>query len=307
VRLTGHPRAAVRRAAVQLAARSGRPELPGRLGELAADPDEGVRAAATAAARRLRAAPPPLSFELLGGFAVRRGAWAADDAAWGRRVAQRLVRLLLVRAPDAVAEDDLLEAFWPDKPAGAARHSLQTAISSARRILDVPGAESVLEAGQRSYRLRLRAGDTVDAERFERAAAAALDERGARRRELLAGADAEWGGEPLPEERFADWAVAWRERLVDRHVAVLAALAEEGLRAGDLPGATEVALRLVEADPLGEAGHRTLMVAYARAGRRGHSLRQYLACRRALVDELGVEPAVQTSDLQRRILAGEAL
>ena len=49
------------------------------------------------------------------------------------------------------------------------------------------------------------------------------------------------------------------------------------------------------------------MVGYARAGRRGHALRQYLACRRALVDGLGIEPAQETAALQRLILAGEAV
>ena len=47
------------------------------------------------------------------------------------------------------------------------------------------------------------------------------------------------------------------------------------------------------------------MTAYARAGRTGHALRQYLACRRALVAELGVEPGEETAVLQRRVLAGE--
>ena len=49
------------------------------------------------------------------------------------------------------------------------------------------------------------------------------------------------------------------------------------------------------------------MVAYARTGRTSHALRQYLECRHALVLELGVEPAAETSRLQALILAGEAL
>ena len=49
------------------------------------------------------------------------------------------------------------------------------------------------------------------------------------------------------------------------------------------------------------------MRAFARAGRRGHALRQYLECRRALVDALAIEPAAETASLQRRIMAGEAL
>jgi DNA-binding SARP family transcriptional activator len=49
------------------------------------------------------------------------------------------------------------------------------------------------------------------------------------------------------------------------------------------------------------------MAAYARTDRTSHALRQYLECRRALVVELGVEPSAETSRLQARILAGEAV
>jgi DNA-binding SARP family transcriptional activator len=52
---------------------------------------------------------------------------------------------------------------------------------------------------------------------------------------------------------------------------------------------------------------RALITAYARAGRTGHALRQYLECRRELVERLGVEPAEATSRLQARILAGESV
>jgi DNA-binding SARP family transcriptional activator len=73
----------------------------------------------------------------------------------------------------------------------------------------------------------------------------------------------------------------------------------------DFPAATQAARRLVELDPLDEAAQRALIVAYARSGRRAHALRQYLECRRLLVDDLGVEPSQETAELQRRVLAGE--
>ena len=63
----------------------------------------------------------------------------------------------------------------------------------------------------------------------------------------------------------------------------------------------------MQIDPLNETWQRELIAAYARAGRTSHALRQYLECRRALVDALGVEPAAATSRLQARILAGEAV
>jgi DNA-binding SARP family transcriptional activator len=67
------------------------------------------------------------------------------------------------------------------------------------------------------------------------------------------------------------------------------------------------ARELVAIDPLAEAGHRRLMRVYARAGRRGHALRQFLECRRLLVDELGVEPDTETAALHAAILAGEPI
>ena len=49
------------------------------------------------------------------------------------------------------------------------------------------------------------------------------------------------------------------------------------------------------------------MTAYARAGRTSQALRQFLECRRLLVEELGIEPSSETSALQARILAGESV
>lgn len=257
--------------------------------------------------RRQRTHPdgPPLSFTLLGGFSVTRGGRRVDDAAWERRVAQRLVRFLLLHRERAVNEDELLEVFWADAAADGARRSLHVAISRARRVLDIAGANSVIDATDRLYRLRLRHVDSVDADRFQAAAEAGLRECGAASSDLLERARSLWGGEPLPEERYSDWALGWRERLTDLYTAVLAALADGCLERGELIGAGLRARDLVELDALNEGGHRRLMLAYARSGQRSQALRQFLACRRALVEQLGVEPASETVGLQQRILAGE--
>jgi DNA-binding SARP family transcriptional activator len=303
---TRHPAARVRRAALVAAVTAGHPEGLERVSELADDPDSEVAAAARAAAARLRRDPPALAIRLLGGFEVRRGGWVVDDAAWERRVAQRLVRFLLCRGDEPSSEDDLFEAFWADKPASSARRGLQVAVSAARAVLDPPGADtSRLAAAERSYRLILREADRVDAHDFERAATAALAATGQGRLAALASADALWAGEPLPEERYSDWAIPWRERLVDQYADLLAALADAHADAGDHMAGARAARRLVDLDPLNEAAHRRLIAAYARTGRRGHALRQFLACRRALVAELGVEPGAETAELQRRVLAGD--
>jgi DNA-binding SARP family transcriptional activator len=116
-----------------------------------------------------------------------------------------------------------------------------------------------------------------------------------------------WRGEPLPEDRYASWAAPTRERLIDLYVGVLADLSELESRRGDWVGMVDLARRRLAFDPLDEAAHRDLILAYARSGRRGHALRQFLECRRALVDQLGVEPSAATAELHARVLAGASV
>ena len=267
-------------------------------------PRPAVRAIATEALQHRRDEDAALRFTLLGGFSVTRGCWRADNTAWERRIAQRVVRLLLLHRDGAVGEDEFLDTFWSARPAGSARHCLHVAISCARRVLDLAGTPSVIDASDRIYRLCLRPGDGVDAEEFEAAAQQALTEHGTARMRLLDQALSLWAGEPLPEERYSDWALSWRERLIDLHIAVVAALCDECLGRGDVFVAEMRARELIEIDPLNEGAHRRLMIAHARAGRRNLALRQFLDCRRALVEQLGVEPAAETTRLQQHILAG---
>jgi DNA-binding SARP family transcriptional activator len=308
VGLLDHPIAPVRRAALIPAVGSGDPEAIASLQRLTDDEDSELAEAATGALGRLAGSLPPLRFEVLGGFAVRRGSWLASESDWARPIDARLVRFLLVNAGQPVPEDVIFEALWPDRPVDGARRSLQVSVSRARQVLDPPGADrSAIEAGDRAYRLALGDGAGADADRFQAAAERALASSDSERRPLLERARSLWGGEPLPEERYSDWAASYRERLLDRYIAVLTALCELHEHAGEHLEAAEVARELVDLDPLNEQGHRALMTAYARSGRRGHALRQYLECRRALVDALGIEPAEATSGLQARILAGETV
>jgi DNA-binding SARP family transcriptional activator/tetratricopeptide (TPR) repeat protein len=298
--------AATRAAAIGPAAASGHPVALARVRDLASDPDPAVRAAAEATAERLAQSPPALSFRVFGRFGVRRGQWEIGDGDWERPMVARVVRFLLVNRERSVPEDELFEAFWPDREAAAARRSLQVTVSAARAVLDVPGAPSVLETGSRMYRLRLPASARIDADEFERLARAALAEPpGPRRRTALERADAAWAGEPLPEERYAAWAVVYRERLLDLRRELLRALIAAAERADDSAAAIHAARDLARLDPLDEGARRELIAAYARAGRRADALREFMELRRALVDELGLEPDAETAALHARVLAGE--
>lgn len=305
VALLNHPEAAVRAAALAAAAAAGRPEAIARLAEDDAGEERTTGLPIQDLRARLRRQPPPLAFRTLGRFEIRRGAYTIDGGVWERKVAERLVRFLLTRGGEGVPEDELLEAFWPGKPPASARRGLQTAISSARAVLDLPWEQSRLRVQERSYALTLRDGDRLDAAAFEAAALRALAAIGPERLAAMEAATRLWTGEPLVEERYSDWAASWRERLSSLHADVLGALAEAHGQAGDQAAAARAARALVDLDPLDEHAQRLLMRAYAAAGRRGDALRQFLECRRALVAQLGIEPEAETLALQRRILAGD--
>jgi len=303
-----HPLPEVRRVALSAAMSSGHPGALARLEALAADPDPGVAAAAAAAREGMRRSPPPLTVHLLGGFRVRRATWDFDEGVWGRPLVARLVRFLVIHRESAVPEDLLFDAFWSDKDPAAARRNLAVALSLARKALDVPGSvDSVIHTVGRTHQLRLRPADRVDSDEFELAAAAALAATGPPAVPALARAEALWGGDPLPEERYSDWTFAWRERLIDRYAHVLAELTRAHTNAGRTADAIRLARKCVELDPLNEDAQRELIASYARAGRRNHALRQFLACRRVLVDELGIEPSQETVRLHERVLAGSAV
>jgi DNA-binding SARP family transcriptional activator len=299
-----HESPSVRRAAIKPLLAAAHPQAVRALLRLSEDDDEDVATAAGVALERLRADPPPLAFSVLGGFGLRRGASRIEPAAWKRPGAIRVVSFLLCHRGEFVPEDILLDALWPETSPAKARRSLQVAISQVRLVLDVPRApSSVVRIVERAYRLELGPNDSVDADEFEALATAALAERGVARRELLTRAADIWRGEPLPEESGASWASSWQRRLATRYEEILRALTAACLEIGDQVGAIDAATKLVARDPANEWAHRQLMLANARVGRRRQALRQYLMCRRVLVEELGIEPTTETTRLYARILS----
>lgn len=301
-----HPSAAVRAVAARSLGSSGHPRAEELLDALCADDDPQVSAAAHAARAAGRRSPPPRTFTLFGAFSLRRGDWPVDERAWGRPTTARLVRVLLAQRGAFLPEEALTEALWPDKPPKSARASVQVAVSRARAVLDGPTAQtSAIQYSERAYRLVLDGRDRVDTELFSAAAEAALADATPARLRLLEHAASLWTGEPMPEERYSDWAAEWREDLTATYKRVLWTLADLRGRAGDHAGAAAAAARLVALDPLDEGAQRLLIAAHARAGNRARALRQYLACRKELIDTLGLEPAEETRALQRRVLAGQ--
>jgi hypothetical protein len=148
--------------------------------------------------------------------------------------------------------------------------------------------------------------DQLDLFRFERLvddarrslAAGRPDDAAERLREALA----LWRGPALADAtdlRFAQAAIA---RLDEIRLAALELRIEADLARGQdrqLVGELEA---LVAEQPLRERFREYLMTALYRAGRQAEALKAYREARRALVDELGIEPCHALQELERAIL-----
>jgi predicted ATPase/DNA-binding SARP family transcriptional activator len=213
-----------------------------------------------------------------------------------------LLARLLLEAGRVVPAERLVDDLWPDEPPDTARHALQVYISTLRKAL---GAEQIRgESG--GYALEL-GRDEVDAASFEQLAGegARLLERGdvGSARDALDQALALWRGSALPDVGAS--LAAERARLDAARLAALEDRIEADLVLGHHDDLVPELEALVREEPLRERPRRQLMLALYRSGRQADALAAYRDARRALVDELGIEPSAELRELEGAILRQE--
>ncbi|MEV6249224.1 AAA family ATPase [Streptomyces sp. NPDC051742] len=248
-------------------------------------------------------APPVLRIHLLGGFRVDRHGGPPLAERWPRPSARTLVKLLAVSPGHSLHREQALEICWPDADPQAALGSLRVALHAARRAIEpelAPRAASSYLTGEGAL-LRLDPRTVrIDADEAESLAEAALAGGG---RAGLAAALEAFTGELLPEDRYAPWAAARRERLTALRERTLVALAAAHLAAGSPEEAVAAAEQVLVAAPAEEEAHRILIGAYVRQGLRRRAVAQYHLCREALDAEFGMRPGPETERLHRAALA----
>ena len=105
---------------------------------------------------------------------------------------------------------------------------------------------------------------------------------------------------------FEEWATLRREEFNRRAVAALALLAEYHERRAEYTLARQAATRLTELAPWEETAHTQVIRLLALDGQWSAAQAQYMTLRRYLVEELGVEPAQETSTLYHEVRSGAA-
>jgi len=247
-----------------------------------------------------------VQFRLLGPLEAQDGERGVE---LGRPKQRVLLAVLLVHANHVVSVDRLVEELWGEEPPPQAAASLQTYVSNLRRALE-PGRPArapsrVLVSQPPGYRLVVGAGD-LDAARF-----AALAEEGhqflqahrpAAAARVLREGLALWRGPALAEVADEGFAQAERNRLEELRVAALEDRLAADLDLGGHAAAVAELEELAGRYRFRERLHGLLMLALYRSGRQAEALQAFAAARRALAEELGIDPGRWLRELETGIL-----
>jgi YVTN family beta-propeller protein len=211
---------------------------------------------------------------------------------------------LLLHRNEAVPSDRLIDALWGETPPPTAAKVLQNHIGQLRRALDDREGRRLITRGH-GYLLEV-AEDELDLDRFERlvdeGGSALAGDRPADAAALLHEGLALWRGPPLADVAYAAFAQAEIARFEERHTAALEQRIDADLALGRHADLVPELEGLVAQHPLRERLRAQLMVALYRCGRQADALAVYGDARRALLDELGVEPGPALRELQAAIL-----
>jgi predicted ATPase/DNA-binding SARP family transcriptional activator len=222
-----------------------------------------------------------------------------------RSASQRLLLTLLLAADGAfVSPDRLADDLWGEDQPGDPAGALQTHVSRLRRLLPDPAA---LETGPAGY--RLVDPDDSDRHRFAALVAAAADaRREADPAAALAGLDDAlglWRGQAFADVADHPSVEALAAGLDDARARAEEDRVEVLLDLGDHATAATAADGLRRASPLRERPAALAMRALYAGGRHAEALAAYADLRRALGDELGLEPSDELRELEGRILRHE--
>ena len=210
-----------------------------------------------------------------------------------RRTIALLAYLVAERRP--IGREHLALLFWPDEAPSRGRGNLRRELHNLAQILP-----DCWELDRQAVAFIPSANTFVDLYQFPQLEA---QERWAEAAELL-------GGEFLEglfldhNPEFENWLLGERERWRGRAETVLRRVIEGHTRRGQYTDALHHARRLLQLSPWDEETHRHIMRLLAWTGQRGAALRQFESCRRALREELDIEPALETITLYRQIQAG---
>ena len=221
-----------------------------------------------------------------------------------------VLAMLVINRNRPVSVDSLIDAVWGDDPVPAARTSIQSHISTLRRLLHGAGADPymVLASAPPGYQISVADTD-CDVGRFTAEKAAGVRAAAAGQYEdasnHLHAALGEWRGPVLDDLRDFPFVDAYAAMLLEERVAAHTARAEAEIACGRA-GAVIAELEALTAEhPYREPLWAQLITAYYVTERQSDALGAYRRLKMTLADGLGIDPGPTVSALHERILRQE--
>ena len=206
-----------------------------------------------------------------------------------------LLFTMLVTHPDETrGRDELAYSLWPDTTDAEARAALRRQLYKLQRALPEE-REPWIVASTKTVRWNARGRCWTDINEFERNASAP---------ETLEAAVALYTDDFAPSLDH-EWASSLRERLRKTMSRCLEQLVERSDRAGDRAAARLYVEKLLALDPWREDALRRLMLLRCSSGDRAGALFCYRRFTELMREELGVEPMLETLQLNTAICRGE--
>jgi DNA-binding SARP family transcriptional activator len=238
------------------------------------------------------ALPARVKVKTLGRLSVQIGRRTLSPTVLRQRRAGDVLVLLLASHGQTLSSHQIADALCPDKDPGAAVDFYHHAISALRRLLEPDLTDRrfpcrYLEVNEERVRLILPPGSQIDFLAFQQHIEAREWEQ----------AIALYGGEFMPMDRYADWAIPIQQHLSDLFEQALLARAAELLARCDAAACLELSRRVLLHNAWQEQAVDLGMRAALLLGDRSTALKLYHRLKRDLDKDLGIEPKPELQQL----------
>lgn len=247
--------------------------------------------------RVVAAARPALEFLALNGGQVLKGGQLVTD--W-ESASARMLAFLFLSHPQGLRRDRVIDLLWPEVSQERGNSLFH---STTYRLRSALNKDTIVHENG-LYRINPAGAYRYDVGEFEH-----LAEIGRGSGEIAHQARVQaidLYHTPFLESFEEEWCAEIRESLQRAVVELLLLEARYLAEVGEAATAESHYLRALAFDPYDERAHRGIMWCRAAGNDRAGAMRQYRQCTHILVDELGVEPSLETDDLYEAIVTGSA-
>jgi DNA-binding SARP family transcriptional activator len=246
-----------------------------------------------------------LAIHCLGTFRVYQNGELV--ASWNGLKGLSLLKYLAVHSRKPVANEILMDIFWPNMELEAARRNLHQAIYSLRQTLrrGHPNFQYIVFKNE-CYGFNPQLDLWIDFVEFEQHIRAGKQlERVGRLFEAMteyATAEKLYEGELLTDDLYEMWPSMRRQELRATYLEFADRLSAFYHKHKQTTTVISLCKKILVQDQCFEPAHRRIMQCYMTKGKRHLAIRQYKSCAQALSSELDLEPSIETKALYKKIL-----